>query len=116
MPKSYMYKLAAVLISFIFMFNIIVPAEATQLKTKIPFGAGSNPGEEKQKQKDENKETKSFGTALGLIVLGACIVAAAVIITNKADDIVDRAEDKTDSLTEKAEDIYNDNISEMHFM
>lgn len=105
------HRLIITLIAVIYMFSAITPANAVELKVQIPFGHGSSPKKNDTIEKLKNEETKGAGAMIGLIVLGACIVAAAIVIANKADDITDTAEEKADTLANRAEDTYNDYIN-----
>lgn len=74
---------------------------------KFHFGAGSNPEESKRIKELKNEETGIVG--IGLMVLGACLVAAAVVVANAAgdssDDITDTADDLKDAIEDKYEEI-----------
>lgn len=74
-----------------------------ELGVRVPFGDGSQPQSEIESVINELKdeETEGAGTAIGLMVLGACVVAAAVVIANKADDV-------KEDVIEKAEEIAQD--------
>ncbi len=76
---------------------------------KFKFGNQENTNEHNDKiEKLKQEDTKGAGTAIGLIILGACIVAAAVLIVNAANDITDEASDKTDELVEEVKNEYEE--------
>lgn len=108
MTNNLFFKFSAVIIAVSFLFSIVHPLEAVELKVSIPFGHGSNPKKDDTIERLKNEKTQGAGTVIALVLLGACIVAAAIIIANKADDIANKANDKTDELTKKAEDTYQD--------
>ncbi len=81
---------------------------------KFKFG----PADEAKKEttlidKYKQEDTGGAGTAIALIVLGGCLVAAAIILANKADDIADRAEDKTDEIQESVDEKYEEAKEEL---
>lgn len=124
MRVNIFFKSITFLLSFLMFMNVsgFLPAGDYFVKTSASgsnkevnigykFNFGPQQGEpegnnyiEKLKQED----TKGAGTAIGLIILGACIVAAAVLIVNKADDVIDEADDTTDDLTDLVEDKYKE--------
>jgi hypothetical protein len=75
---------------------------------KFKFGTQEKVVENNKIEKLKQEDTKGAGTAIGLIILGACIVAAAVLIVNKADDISDDAGDKIEELKDDAEQKYEE--------
>ena len=52
----------------------------------------------------KQEETSGAGTVIAVLLLGACIVAAAIILANKADDVTDSAQDIADNATETLQD------------
>lgn len=108
MTKGLFLKFSALIVTITFLFSAIHPLEAAEFKVSIPFGHGSDPKKDDTIERLKNEKTQGAGTVIALVLLGASIVAAAIIIANKADDIVNRADDKTDELTKKAEDAYQD--------
>lgn len=106
--KSTCIKLVALATSLVFAFSTMPELSGAQfyfqprkrgsseLGLRIPFGEGSQPDRESIIDKLKEEETSGTGTAVALIVLGACIVAAAVVIANKADDITEEVSEKVD--------------------
>lgn len=75
------------------------------------FNFGSQPDNEKNNDylgKLKQEDTAGAGSAIGLIILGGCILAAAILIINKVDDVTDDTDDKTDELQDWAEEQYED--------
>jgi len=117
-------KIIAFILVISFIFNLPCPVYAggyfvnssgsensreVTVGYKFKFGNQENSNEHNDKiEKLKQEDTKGAGTAIGLIILGACIVAAAVLIVNAANDITDKADDKTDELVDTAEDNYED--------
>lgn len=97
----------AVLVAAAFILSIVHPVESAEIAVKIPFGHGSKPKTNDIIEKLKNEETEGAGTAIALIILGACIVAAAVIIANKAEDIQEDTENKYDEEKADLENRYN---------
>lgn len=86
-------KIFAILVAIIFTFSIIPLLPAAEIGIKIPFGQGAQPQKNRiEKLKDE--DTSGAWTGIGLIVLGAAIVAAAIIIVNEVNDVQEDADEK----------------------
>lgn len=128
MQRLFLSKIIICVICFCFIVNINSQAFAgryfvrangsnsnreVNLGYKFKFG----PGQESVKQvtlidKLKQEDTGGAGTAITLILLGGCIVAAAIIIVNKADDITDRAEDKVDEVQADVDEKYEESTQE----
>lgn len=128
---KYFIKLTAVVISFMFLVAITPNIHGAQFFFKprksnssypsgevgirIPFGPGAQPENKNIIEKLKKEETKGAGALIGLIVLGACIVGAAMLISNKAEDVkedildkADDAEETLDELGDRLEDKLDD--------
>lgn len=121
-------KMISVVLVFVFVIN--VPAlsyggryffnadtngnsKQVNLGYKLKFG----PAEEAKQREDliaklKQEDTGGAGTMIALLVLGGCIVAAAIILANKADDVVDSAEDKADEIQADLDEKYDETINE----
>lgn len=80
-----------------------------EIGVRIPFGEGSKPENENVIDRLKEEQTQGAGALIGLIVLGACIVGAAVVIANKADDVkenvIEKAEEIKEDIEEKFEEV-----------
>lgn len=84
-------KIIAIITAVAFAFTTTLAL--AEVGVKIPFGPGSNP---EKIEKLKNEETSGAWTGIGLIVLGAAIVAAAIIIVNEVDEVADDAKEEID--------------------
>lgn len=110
------FKLIAVLVSVVFVVSIMPRLEGAQfyfqprnkgrseVGLRIPFGAGSQPHRESIIDKLKEEETKGTPTAVGLVILGACLIVATVILVNKADDIKSEVVEKADEIKDEIKD------------
>jgi len=107
MKYSLFTKSVAVLVASCFMFSIL-PVNAAEVSVKIPFGPGAAPKTNDTISKLKNEDTSGAGALIGLIILGACVVAAAVIIANAAEDTTDKLDNAADKLGDKADRLADD--------
>lgn len=98
-------KILAIIAAIVFVFSTL-PVSA-EIGVKIPFGKGSDP---KKIEKLWNEETRGAWTGIGLIILAAAIVAAAIIIVNEVDEVTEDAKeevDETQDILEEAQGLLN---------
>ena len=118
--ERFYIKLAVVLTCVCFIFSITPDISGAQfffqprkgenhlsgeVGVRIPFGQGTEIQKKSVLEELKDEETSGAGTVIALIVLGACIVAAAVIIANKADDVTEEITVKADDLEDKYGDL-----------
>lgn len=118
--ERFYIKIAAILTCVCFVFSITPDLFGAQfffqprkeenrlsgeVGIRIPFGQGTETQKKNVLEELKDEETSGAGTVIALIVLGACIVAAAVIIANKADDVTEEITVKADDLEDKYGDL-----------
>ena len=124
MTKIFKMKFAAGVICLCLVIAPITPAYAGkyfvsssgnggghEVMVGYKFNFGSQPDNKKDNdylERLKQEDTSGAGSLIGLLILGGCIVAAAILIVNKADDVTDKADDKTDELQDWAEEKYDD--------
>lgn len=118
-----MKRIIAIVISFIFtvsatpmlfgaQYHFSSRGDNSERKAEfgvhIPFGHGSHPYNENLVEKLKKEKTQGAGTAFALVILGVCIVVAAVIIANTADDVAEDVLDEADEIQASLDDKYDD--------
>lgn len=94
-------KILATILAIVFLISTLPPLESAEIGIKIPFGQGSQPEKQNIIDKLKEEETSGAWTGIGLIVLGAAIVAAAIIIVNEVNDIQDDTDEKFEEVKDE---------------